>query len=118
MALPTIGDAVTRARDDVSDAKVPYRFSDVILMRHGSDGQKEIARQKPSSLYIGDEISVTDPDDIADFTALTENLSISRKYLMALVHWIDYCVLKADSEDASNQKLAAWHWDLFLKEMA
>lgn len=118
MAQPTIGDAITLARKDLSDSVEPYRWTDADFWLYGSHGQREIMRQKPASQYIGDDINTTDPDDVPDFTVSTARLSISRKFLQALAHWLVYSVLKNDSEDAANQKLAEYHWDKFLKEMA
>ena len=119
MSLST-QEVIAQVRRDLSDAVAPYRWGDTELLRHVTTGRNEIVRQRPDSLYVGDSIEVTPIDDLPDVTALTgagSETSISVVFFNALAHYVAYCVLLGDAEDASNQKLAQYHWEQFVKEI-
>lgn len=117
----TAQDVVRQVRQDLSDEIEPYRWDDTRLLRDLTRGRNEIVRQRPDALYTGTAIVTTPVDELPDVTALTgtgSDTRISKMFLNALVHYIDYAVLLGDSEDASNQKLAEFHWNQFVKEIA
>lgn len=113
-------DVESQVRKDVSDTLVPYRWDAPTILGHITTGRNEIVRQRPDALYSGQDIITTQVDDLPPISALTgtgSNTLISRMFFNALVHYVDYCILTGDSEDANNQKLAADHWDKFVKEI-
>lgn len=109
-----------QVRKDLSDTVTPYRWDEPTMLVHITAGRNEIVRQRPDALYTDTDIITTPVEDLVDVTALTgtgSDTQISKAFFNALVHYVDYAILLGDSEDASNQKLAAFHWDMFVKEI-
>lgn len=54
----TIDDAITEARNMISDARVPYRYSDATMITHLNTALAEVYRYRPDA-YIGNFVTAS-----------------------------------------------------------
>lgn len=104
--------AINRVRSLLSDEVTPYRWPDTELLRHASDGQRLIVREKPSA---STEITVikTEPPDL---TSLGDLLVVNDYVLQALANYICHRALLDDKDDGSVNSSKS-HLDLFTAQM-
>ena len=97
----------------LSDEIVPFRFSPDELFRHMSEGQREIERRHPESMYV-DAVTITRPVDIKN---KDQEFEIRDVYFMAVVDFVLYRALSKDAESTTNMQLANDYRSKFATEL-
>lgn len=100
-------------RDTVADGSGNYRWSDAKLFRYMTSGRQLIVSAHPESQYSAD----VDNPVLADITTGANDLGLDVGWTQALVHYVCHMCFGEDADDAGNQKLAVYHYELFRKEM-
>ena len=103
---------VDRVRTLLSDTFEPFRWTDSELLRHSTDGQRLIIREKPSASIEITVIKAQPPD----LTSLGDLLRIDDQLIQVLANYVCHRALLDDTDDGSAN-LAENHKLLFLEQM-
>ena len=103
---------VDRVRTLLSDTITPFRWTDSELLRHSTDGQRLIIREKPSA---STEITVIKSEP-PDLTSLGDVLRIDDQLIQVLANYVCHRALLDDTDDGSAN-LSEQHRQLFLEQM-
>lgn len=103
VALKTVGDYLTEARTLLQDEIVPYRYTDVEIVRALNIALQEAYRLRPELFLTA--TSYTVPGFIV--TGLTAIVPIDFGYRQALVYYIVGRIQLRDQEDTTDQRAGA-----------
>lgn len=113
MATPA-SQVVDRVRVILTDADAPYRWDDPTLLRHLTDGRRDLFRLRPDAFYVS--AIVTEPPTFAE--ELTADLAILEPYVAPLAYFVAAKALMQDAEHAANVKTAEKYMQLYAQGIA
>lgn len=103
---------INRVRTLLSDTIEPFRWTDSELLRHATDGQRLIIREKPSASIEVTVIKAEPPD----LTSVGDLLRVDDQLIQVLANYVCHRALLDDTDDGSAN-LSEQHKILFLEQM-
>lgn len=113
MATPA-SQVLDRVRVILTDADEPYRWDNPTLLRHLTDGRRDLFRLRPDAFYVS--AIVTEPPTFAE--ELTADLAILDAYVAPLAYYVSARALLQDAEHAANVKTAGEYMNLYRQGIA
>jgi hypothetical protein len=107
-------DVKSRVQDLLIDTS-GTRWTTAQLIRWINDGQREIHKARPDSVYTTEVVVVDAPTDA---TELSQTLDTRDSFLSALVDFVAYRCFSVDSEDVANMQRAGFHRNRFQEGLA
>jgi hypothetical protein len=111
MSLVAAKAIVSAARDTLSDATIPYRWSDDVMLYFLLDGEMLLVTNHPESQY---DVAVTNSTPV--LLAINGTTTVSDRWKMPLAHYLASRALSENVDAAEDMKKAASEYELFKAE--
>jgi len=102
-------------RPDIGDTLQPYQWNGSVILERINAGQREIAKRKPAALYVGSEIVIDIPADLATTAAA---LWIAAEFHEALRFYVDAALLAEDKESDTRAAEATQYLSRYERDLA
>lgn len=99
MALDTVGEIITRARELIQDTITPYRYSDASMLDILNSGLLEIRLKRPD-LFLPSR-------QAPEYTSSSAALALDPQYRMSLVYYVAGHAQLRDDEDTQDSRASA-----------